>query len=80
MSNKLQPKDAELFRRIDEVVHYLWDPIGISEHPEARDEYHSYLTAIYGNVKAENLDGLNEYMKWATENMGLQFNKDESRT
>ncbi len=75
MSNELQPRDAELFRRVEEVVHYVWDPIGICEHPEARDEYHSYMTAIFGNVKAEDLDALVSYMAWVTENMGLQFDK-----
>lgn len=75
MNNKLQHKDAKLYQRIDEVVHYLWDPIGISDSPGARDEYHSYLTGIYGNVKADDLDGLLEYMRWVTEHMGLQFDK-----
>lgn len=78
MSNKLQPSDAELFRRVEEVVHYIWDPIGICEHPSARDEYHSYLTGIYSNVQAEDLAGLIEYMKWVTENMGLSFNKEHA--
>jgi len=78
MSNELQPRDAELFRRIEEVVHYIWDPIGISEYPGARDEYHSYLTAIYGNVKSEDLESLVEYMKWVVGNMGLTFNKEDA--
>ena len=30
---KMMPADSELYRRIDEVVHYLWGPIGISESP-----------------------------------------------
>lgn len=36
----------ELFKRVDEVLHYLWDPIGISHIPEARDEYTSYVPKI----------------------------------
>ena len=78
MSNELQRKDAELFRRIEEVVHYIWDPIGIREHPGARDEYSGYLTAIYENVKSEDLESLVEYMKWVVGNMGLNFNREDA--
>ena len=79
MTEKFLPKDAELYRRIDEVVHYIWDPIGVSNIPEARDEYHAYLTAIYGRVQAGGLDDVVEYLKWAaTENMGLPFEKEKA--
>ncbi len=61
-----------------QVGHCLWDPIGISEYPSARDEYHSYLTAIYQNVKSEDLESLVEYMKWVVGNMGLNFNKEDA--
>ena len=40
------PKDAELYRRLDEVAHYIWDPIGISNVPDARDEYRAYLRDV----------------------------------
>jgi|GEM_PF-7106682 len=29
--------DAELHQRIDEILHYLWDPIGVAHVPDARD-------------------------------------------
>ena len=32
----------ELELRCDEVLHYIWDPIGIAGQPGARDEYSSY--------------------------------------
>ena len=44
------PKDAELYRRTDEVLHYLWDPCGISDAPEARNEYYGYLPSVYSLV------------------------------
>ena len=77
---EMMPADTELFRRIDEVVHYVWDPIGISEHPQARDEYQRYLTTIFGRVMAEDLDGVVEYMKRvADEQMGLSFDKEKAK-
>ena len=48
MRDKMLPKDSQLFQRVEEVVHYIWDPIGISAMPQARDEYYGYMTAIYG--------------------------------
>lgn len=73
---KTTSADSELLRRIDEVVHYIWDPIGVSGSPHARDEYQSYLTEIAGHVQADELDAIVEYMKWvATDRMGLSFDK-----
>jgi hypothetical protein len=40
-------KEIELYRRIDEVLHYVWDPCSVSDAPQARDEYHSYLPSVY---------------------------------
>jgi hypothetical protein len=47
MGQKLPPDQMELYRRVDEVLHYLWDPIGVSSAPEARDEYQSYLPHVF---------------------------------
>ncbi len=43
-----------LYQRIDEIIHYLWDPIGISDFPAARDEYKSYLPQIFQLVNSTN--------------------------
>ena len=80
MVDTLTPPDAELYRRIDEVVHYLWDPIGVSGIPEARDEYQGYLTGLFGRVKTGELDFIVEYMRWiVTDRMGLHFDGDKAR-
>jgi hypothetical protein len=39
-------KSDELEQRIDEVLFYIWDPIGISPEPNARGEYRSYVRKI----------------------------------
>ena len=76
----MMPGDNELYRRVDEIVHYVWDPIGVSGCPQARDEYNSYLTAIFGRVKAGDIDAIVEYMKWvAGDNMGLTFDEEKAR-
>ncbi len=48
---KLSKEDNELYQRADEVLHYLWDPIGVSNCPGARDEYHSYLPHVFSLLK-----------------------------
>ena len=47
MGTKLEPHDEELYRRVDEVLHYIWDPIGVAGAPMARDEYYAYLPQIF---------------------------------
>jgi hypothetical protein len=52
MGTKLSAADAQLYRRIDEVLHYIWDPIGVCGAPGARDEYYAYLPNVYNLVRA----------------------------
>jgi hypothetical protein len=47
MGKKLSPPDNELYRKVDEVLHYVWDPIGVAGEPMARDEYYSYLPQVF---------------------------------
>jgi len=80
MAQKMLPSDAELYRRIEEIVHYIWDPIGISGIPQARDEYNSYMTAIFGRVKVGKEKDIVEFMRWvASENMGLSFDEEKAK-
>jgi hypothetical protein len=73
MGTKLFPPDNELYQRIDEVLHYLWDPVGVSRLPMARDEYRGYLPKLFSLLS----DGVTEeqladYLGRAvTERMGL---------
>ena len=36
----------ELSRRVDEVLFYIWDPIGVADEPYARSEYESYVPKV----------------------------------
>ena len=35
-----------LQRAASEVLHYVWDPIGVAGVPEARDEYDGYVGGV----------------------------------
>jgi hypothetical protein len=46
--------DLALYRAVDEVLHYLWDPVGISSVPAARREYHRYIPQVFGMLRVGN--------------------------
>lgn len=50
MGDKLSLDQMTLYRRVDEVLTYVWDPIGVREVPQARNEYRSYLPKVFKRV------------------------------
>ena len=36
----------ELRKRVDEVLYYIWDPIGVSDQPFACAEYEDYVSGV----------------------------------
>ena len=78
MGQKLPPKQMELYKRIDEILFYKWDPIGISDGDWARDEYQSYLPQVF-KLALENSkpEPIADYLTViTTENMGLSEAKE----
>lgn len=73
MRQELSPEHKELYQRVDEVLHYLWDPIGVSDVPEARDEYHSYLPHVFSLLvrRATTQEIVDFLDDTATQTMGL---------
>lgn len=51
MIRSLSSQDNELYQRLDEVLHYLWDPIGVVGAAGARSEYTSYTPTVFRVVK-----------------------------
>jgi len=41
-----------LTRAVDTILWEVWDPIGVNDAPEARDEYTSYALGIAGILRA----------------------------
>ena len=70
----------ELEKRIDEVLFYVWDPIGVSNEPYARAEYRSYVTSVLGHVKYnKTANEIADYLcSIESESMGLTPNKENA--
>ena len=71
---KLSAKEKEIYRRVDEILHYVWDPIGVAEIPLARDEYHSYVPKVFelliSGAKYHEISGY--LVKLESSSMGMQ--------
>ena len=52
MKNGLAPQEKLLWRRVGEVLHYIWDPCQTADVPQARDEYESYIPPVYAALSA----------------------------
>jgi hypothetical protein len=79
LGQKLSPEDLRLYRLCDEALFYLWDPIGVSDAPEARDEYESYLPRVFALVKASDRVALIAYLNDILgERMGLRPDSEAS--
>lgn len=81
MGNKLSPRNQALYNAVDEVLHYVWDPIGVSAAPQARDEYHCYLPKVFGMLHSgATEESIATYLgEVATDRMGLSANPQHDR-
>jgi hypothetical protein len=69
MGKKLPPQEMKLYRQTDEILHYMWDPIGVAGVAQARDEYHSYLPQVFELVlRKESKEIIAEYLLDLEEN------------
>lgn len=71
----------DLYRRIDEVLFYKWDPIGISDTDWSRDEYQMYLPTVFKHaLEDQTPEPLIQYLSWVvTERMGLDENLEHDK-
>jgi len=70
--NLTAAKDFLLYKKIDDILWFDWDPIGVSDIAP-RDEYQSYVPEIFGLVKAnaDRQEIAKRLFKLETDNMGM---------
>jgi hypothetical protein len=75
-------EQKSIYKKIDELLWKDWDPIGINDSEEARDEYQSYIPRIFSfKINRADKETIAQYLyKIETDNMGLGGNIDNCRT
>lgn len=61
---------------IQKILLTEWDPIGVSDIPEAQDEYDAYADTVFGMLanQTASVDAIAQYLyEIATEHMGLSY-------
>lgn len=79
--NLTSAKDFFLYKKIDDILWFDWDPIGIND-TASRDEYQSYVPEIFGLVKAKSdrQEIAKRLHKLETENMGTSGTNENCLT
>ncbi|WP_407522802.1 hypothetical protein PDL71_15785 [Lacibacter sp. MH-610] len=55
MEHKPLSQEQVLYRQIDDILWTEWDPIGINDCEQARDEYYGYLPHVW-RLKLQGAD------------------------
>ena len=77
---KDRAKIKEITNRVDEVLYYLWDPIGVSDEPCARGEYSTYVGSIVSLLLNEKEDKIAKRLsEIETTSMGLAKNDSKNQ-
>lgn len=79
MIESLNKLDKELYGRIDEILFFQWDPLGVSYAVEVRDEYRTYTPKIYSLLKNSAIvtDIARELKRLENEWMGVAINEQQ---
>ncbi|MGH1538616.1 MAG: hypothetical protein ACRBDX_11315 [Gammaproteobacteria bacterium] len=70
----------ELERRVDEVLFYIWDPLGFKAEPFTRYEYRGYVSEVLSylenNKTSEEIEEL--LIEIVNNRMGLDFSREST--
>lgn len=74
-------KKEEIYKRIDEILYYLWDPIGVNDEPAARSEYTSYVSSFMSILeKHDDVQAIAKRLNQIEKtNMGLGENEKKAK-
>jgi|GEM_PF-915568 len=74
-------KNKSAFQLIDEILWKDWDPIGVNDMPEARDEYRSYVSKLLDlNITGAKYEVMAQHLfQLEIGHMGLNGNLENCR-
>ncbi len=77
----MKKEDVSLYKTIDEILWFDWDPIGVNDNEEIRDEYQGYTPQVF-KLKKDGAD-LNKIAKHLyqleTVSMGMNGNLEQCK-
>lgn len=75
---KMNENDKALYQAIDEILWRDWDPIGVNDNEDARNEYQSYTPHIFSLRKqGADIEIIAQYLYQSeTISMGITGNKE----
>lgn len=81
MERKPSSKEQILYRQIDEILWTDWDPIGINDCEQARDEYTGYLPHVWRfKLQSADPETIAQYLfDVETDRMGLNGDIEHCR-
>jgi len=76
----LDTEDSKLHPAISEVLHYIWDPIGVAGVPEARDEYDGYVNGVLSLLRSDATESeiVDHLVDIETNGMGIERPRENS--
>lgn len=74
----MKNRQINIYKAIDEILWKDWDPIGINDNENCRDEYQGYVSHIYNLIihDADKTKITNHLLEIETINMGMEGNKN----
>jgi len=74
---KISDNQKKIYEQIDEILWKDWDPIGVNDIEDIRDEYQSYTAQIFRlTIQGADKTNIAEHLyKIETINMGMKGNK-----
>jgi len=82
MRDQFSNREKRLRSLIKEALLDEWDPIGIRDIPEAKDEYSGYVSPLRDLIiQHKSQQEIFDYLWWAeTEHMGLSGNRQATES
>lgn len=77
----MKNRKTKLWQQVDLILWEKWDPIGLNDCPEARNEYHSYIKSVVKMIKngADSYKLSNHLHHLRTISIGLSPNLDNDK-
>jgi hypothetical protein len=71
--HELGHEERRFYRVVGEVLHYIWDPIGVAGVPQARDEYDGYVPQVFALLRSGAIEAeISEHLQLLSEDrMGM---------